>query len=175
MYFYSPIVLANILPASSLPFCYVWNRPSLRIISSMQMCIHAQMEIARVDAILHLRVKSWTRKFMNMWKKMSVLRGAPNLTLGVCACKWTNICFLEPGFPRKITVETACQWLHHLGLKWFHELKVACFVWHERPNVIAGWKEWHMIDTESISHWCTITIVRSKISSYLSWWVNFQC
>ena len=49
------------------------------------------------------------------------VKGRPNLTT-VDFCKWVNECFLpnctlEPGFPRKIGLETARLWLHHLGFE----------------------------------------------------------
>ena len=49
------------------------------------------------------------------------VKGHPNLTT-VTFCKWVNEyfllnCTLGPGFPRKISLETAHLWLHHLGFE----------------------------------------------------------
>jgi hypothetical protein len=63
------------------------------------------------------------------------VKGAPNLTSGSYFA-WVNehllpnVC-LTPGFPRKISVETARQWLHHLGFEVLSSTKGAYFDGHE--------------------------------------------
>ena len=68
------------------------------------------------------------------------VKGHPNLTT-VTFCKWVNECFLpnctlEPGFPRKISLETTCVWLHHLGFEVLTVRKGIFIDGHERPDVI---------------------------------------
>ena len=46
------------------------------------------------------------------------IKGKPSLTVNQF-CHWVNNDLpnktLEPGFPRKISVETACKWMYELG------------------------------------------------------------
>ena len=68
------------------------------------------------------------------------VKGHPNLTT-VTFCKWVNECFLpnctlEPGFPRKISLETTRLWLHHLGFEVLTVRKGIFIDGHERPDVI---------------------------------------
>ena len=68
------------------------------------------------------------------------MKGRPNLTT-VTFCKWVNECFLpnstlEPGFPHKISLETARLWLHHLGFEVLTVRKGIFIDGHERPDVI---------------------------------------
>ena len=68
------------------------------------------------------------------------VKGRPNLTT-IDFCKWVNECFLpnstlEPGFPCKIGLETACLWLHHLGFEVLTVRKGIFIDGHERPDVI---------------------------------------
>ena len=70
----------------------------------------------------------------------SNVKGRPNLTVG-SFCQWVNNTLLpnttlEPGFPRKISWETARKWLHEQG---FHvtEKKKGTFIdGHERADVV---------------------------------------
>ena len=69
------------------------------------------------------------------------VRGQPNLTASIF-CQWVNESLLpnsnlEPGFPRRISVETARQWLHHLGFETLSPSKGMYFDGHERDDVIA--------------------------------------
>lgn len=78
-------------------------------------------------------------------RENACVRGTPNLTSG-SFCSWVNECLLpnaclEPGFLRKISVETARQWLHHLGFEVLSSTKGAYFDGHERPDVIASRKQ----------------------------------
>ena len=68
------------------------------------------------------------------------MKGQPNLTAG-SFCSWVNEYLLpneclEPGFPRKVGVETARQWLHHLGFEVLSARKGAYFDGHEREDVV---------------------------------------
>ena len=43
---------------------------------------------------------------------------------------------LEPGFPRRISVETARQWMHRLGFEVVWKKKGTYVDGHERPDVV---------------------------------------
>ena len=68
------------------------------------------------------------------------VKGQPNLTAGAF-CFWVNeellpnAC-LEPGFPRKTSVETARQWMHELGFAVLSASKGAYYDGHERDDVV---------------------------------------
>ena len=52
-------------------------------------------------------------------RENTVVRGKPNLTAS-SFCQWVNECLLEtqtlePGFPRRVSIETARKWLLELG------------------------------------------------------------
>lgn len=73
------------------------------------------------------------------------IKGQPNLTSG-SFCSWINECLLPnsclvPGYPRKVSIETARQWLHHLGFEVLSATKGAYFDGHEREDVIASRKD----------------------------------
>ena len=58
----------------------------------------------------------------------SNVKGRPNLTVG-SFCDWVNNDLLpnqtlEPGFPRKICLETARKWMHELGFQVVAKKKV---------------------------------------------------
>lgn len=58
-------------------------------------------------------------------------------------CKWVNKTLLpnftlEPGFPWKVSVETAHTWLHHLGFEVLIPKKGIFIDGHERPDVVAS-------------------------------------
>ena len=77
------------------------------------------------------------------------MKGRPNLT----ACsfgEWVNEELLanetlEPGFPRKISVETARHWLHELGFEVLAAKKVdmlmaiSVIMWKTDGNFCAEW------------------------------------
>ena len=74
------------------------------------------------------------------------VNGQPNLTAPIF-CQWVNESLipnsnLEPGFPRRILVETARQWLHHLG---FETLS-------KQRDVSMGMKEMKWLPTERLSY-----------------------
>ena len=67
----------------------------------------------------------------------AAVKGAPNMTT-TDFCKWVNKTLLpnftlEPEFPRKVSVETAHTWLHHLGFEVLTPKKG-----HEHLDVIAS-------------------------------------
>ena len=68
------------------------------------------------------------------------VKGKPNLTIGTF-CQWVNDDLLvnttpEPGFPRKIGIETARKWIHELGFS-VMQMKKGSFVdGHEREYVV---------------------------------------
>ena len=68
------------------------------------------------------------------------VKGRPNLTTH-SFCRWVNDELLpneilEPGFPRKVSVETARRWLHELGFEPLCSGKGMFFDGHEREDVV---------------------------------------
>ena len=62
-----------------------------------------------------------SKKATEYVRQNAALKGRPNLT-SADFCRWINDSLLphstlEPGFPRKISTETARLWLHHLGFE----------------------------------------------------------
>ena len=60
-------------------------------------------------------------------------------------CRWVNEALLpnstlEPGFPRKIGLETARKWLHHLGFEVLTAKKGIFIDGHERDDVVESRK-----------------------------------
>ena len=56
-------------------------------------------------------------------------------------CQWVNedllpYSTLQPFFPRHISIETACKWLHHLGFEVIKDGKGIYIDGHEREDVI---------------------------------------
>jgi len=75
----------------------------------------------------------------------SAVKGRLNMTT-MDFCKWVNKTLLpnstlEPGFPRKISVETAWKWLHKMGFEVLQARKGIFNNGHERPDVVASHKE----------------------------------
>ena len=67
-------------------------------------------------------------------------RGRPNLTAS-SFCHWVNNellpnSVLEPGYPRRVSVETARKWLHELGFEILQRSKGVFIDGHERPDVV---------------------------------------
>ena len=87
----------------------------------------------------------WTNEQLN--KKASryirenaAKKGASNLTAG-SFCQWVNEellpnATLEPGFPRKVGVETARKWMHEMGFQVLTSKKGSFVDGHERPDVV---------------------------------------
>lgn len=87
----------------------------------------------------------WTDEALNM-KAMRFIRenacvkGKPNLTVHKF-CEWVNEDLLpnetiEPGFPRKISVETSRKWMHNLGFEVVIKKKGTFVDGHERQDVV---------------------------------------
>ena len=67
-------------------------------------------------------------------------RGRPNMTV-TSFCQWVNNellpnSILEPGYPRKVALETARKWLHELGFEVLQMSKGVFIDGHERPDVV---------------------------------------
>ena len=72
-------------------------------------------------------------------------KGRPNLT-AAAFCQWVNNDLLpnstlEPGYPRRVSVETARKWLHDLGFDGQHMSKGVFIDGHERPDVVESRKQ----------------------------------
>ena len=68
----------------------------------------------------------------------ATVKGTPNMTT-IDFCKWVNSkllpnCTLEPGYPRKTSVETARKWLHELGFEVITPRKGIYIDGHERED-----------------------------------------
>ena len=73
-------------------------------------------------------------------RENAVPKGRPNLT-AVAFCYWVNNNLLpnstlEPGFPRRVSVETVRKWLHDLGFDVLHMSKGVFIDGHECPDVV---------------------------------------
>ena len=67
-------------------------------------------------------------------------RGRPNLTASAF-CQWVNNellpnSVLEPGYPRRVSVETARKWLHELRFEILQQSKGVFIDGHEHPDVV---------------------------------------
>ena len=75
------------------------------------------------------------------------MKGKPNLTIGKF-CQWVNEIILpnvdlEPGFSRKISIETAHRWKYELGFVVVTAKKGAFVDGHEKEDVVEYWKIFH--------------------------------
>ena len=72
-------------------------------------------------------------------RQTSAPRGGPNLTAS-SFCQWVNNellnSVLDPGYPRRVSVETARKWLHELGFEILQRSKGVFIDGHERPDVV---------------------------------------
>ena len=85
------------------------------------------------DEKLNETVRKYVRENANV-------KGKANMT-SVSFCKWVNEELLpnqvlEPGYPRKIGLETARKWLHHLEFHVLDQKKGVYIDGHERDDVI---------------------------------------
>ena len=67
-------------------------------------------------------------------------RGRPNLTASAF-CQWVNNellpnSILDPGYPHRVSVETARKWLHEMGFEILQRSKGVFIDGHERPDVV---------------------------------------
>ena len=70
----------------------------------------------------------------------AVVKGRPNLTIA-SFCQWINEellpnATLAPGFPRRVSIETARCWLHELGFSVMRAQKGTFVDGHEREDVV---------------------------------------
>lgn len=70
----------------------------------------------------------------------AVVKGRPNLT-SRSFCQWVNESLLpnsilDPGYPRKVSVQTARKWLHDLGFMVLNKKKGVYIDGHERDDVV---------------------------------------
>ena len=80
------------------------------------------------------------RKAVKYVRNNSNVKGKPNLTISSFS-EWVNEDLLpnetlEPGFPRKVSVETARMWLHELGFEVVAKKKGTFVDGHEREDVV---------------------------------------
>ena len=81
-----------------------------------------------------------SKKATEYVRQNAAVKGCPNLT-SADFCRWVNDSLLphptlEPGFPTKISIETARLWLHHLGFEVLTAQKGIFIDGHERSHVI---------------------------------------
>jgi hypothetical protein len=74
----------------------------------------------------------------------AAVKGKPNMT-SIEFCKWVNKTLLpnstlEPGFPRRVSVETSRKWLHEMGFEVLTARKGIFIDGHERLDVIESRK-----------------------------------
>ena len=83
------------------------------------------------------KLNEHARKYV---RENSNVKGKPNMT-SVSFCRWVNDellpnVALEPGFPRKISLETARKWLHKLDFHVLDQKKGVYIDGHERDDVV---------------------------------------
>ena len=81
-----------------------------------------------------------TRSSTRRVRQNAAVKGRRNLT-SLDICRWVNDFLLpnttlEPGFPRKISIETARLWLYHLGFEVLTAQNGIFIEGHERPDVV---------------------------------------
>lgn len=86
------------------------------------------------------RNEALNKKAKKFVRQNSNVKGRPNLTLG-SFCEWVNNDLLpnetlEPGYPRKLGIETSCKWMHELGFEVVAKRKGTFVDGHERPDVV---------------------------------------
>ena len=84
--------------------------------------------------------EEFNQKATDYVRQNAAVKGRPNLT-SIDFCRWVNDFLLpnttlEPGYPRKISIETARLWLHHLGFEVLTARKGIFIDGHERPDVV---------------------------------------
>lgn len=80
------------------------------------------------------------RKASRYVRENANVKGKPNLTTA-SFCRWINEdllpnASLPPGFPRRVSVETARRWMHEMGFETLSVTKGMFFDGHERPDVV---------------------------------------
>lgn len=77
------------------------------------------------------------RKFV---RENGCVKGKKNLA-SAAFCQWVNEVLLtnqvlEPGYPHRISVATACRWLHNLGFEVIKKKKGTYVDGHKRDDVV---------------------------------------
>ena len=85
-------------------------------------------------------IECFNNKATKFIRENANVKGVPNLTVA-SFCEWVNDDLLpnetlEPGFPRRISVETARKWLHQLGFEVLSKKKGTFVDGHERDDVV---------------------------------------
>ena len=80
------------------------------------------------------------RKARQYVRENANVKGRPNMT-ATSFCRWVNLELfpsqvLDPGYPRRISVETARKWLHHLDFHVLDQKKGVYIDGHERDDVV---------------------------------------
>ena len=81
-------------------------------------------------------------KAMEYVRANSAVKGTPNMNK-MDFYKWVNKTLfhnstLEPGFPCKVSVETAQKWGYEMGFEVLHARKGIFIDGHERPDIVAS-------------------------------------
>lgn len=85
------------------------------------------------------------RKACRYVREHANVKGEPNLTIA-SFCRWINDellpnASLPPGFPRRVSLETARKWMHEMGFETLSVTKGMFFDGHERPDVVEARKQ----------------------------------
>ena len=99
--------------------------------------------------------ESLNRKAAKYIRENASIKGKPNLTVSQF-CQWVNDDLLPnetlvPGFPRKVSLESARKWMIKLGFNVVRKKKGTYFDSHERGDVV----EYLMEERSHIVYICT--------------------
>ena len=83
------------------------------------------------------KLNKYASKFV---RENAAVKGRPNMTAS-SFCQWVNESLLpneglEPGYPRRVSVDTARKWLHELGCSVLDQKKGVYIDGHEREDVV---------------------------------------
>jgi hypothetical protein len=110
-----------------------------------QMGVHSESNQGRYQRTGVLWAnEELNKKVTEYVRANAAVKGKPNMTL-IEFCKWVNKTLLpnstlEPGFPRRVSVETSRKWLHEMGFEVLTARKGIFIDGHERPDVIESQK-----------------------------------
>ena len=87
--------------------------------------------------------ENFNKKAARYIRTNACVKGKPNLTEH-SFCQWVNEVLLpkktlEPGFPRKVGLETARKWMHEMGYEVLRSKKGAYLDGHKHDNVVLYW------------------------------------
>ena len=99
----------------------------------------------------HEELNKHVRKYV---RENANVKGKPNMTIASFCQSVNNELLpnsvLEPGFPHKISVDTARRWLYHLDFKVLDRKKGVYIDGHEREDVVAyrksSFRKWYQLD-----------------------------